>query len=648
MLDQSSSSKFHFLCLIVFSLAISGATVGVEPPPDWVILVQSGKAEAPPTAGANGEPDDDSIVIVEGQITSATGQGLEGATVAVYRAEEYPDGESLAEGRTDSFGDFKVRHAGAISGKLIVKITKRQYADHEERVEVVPGQAAPFVGVTLRGALSLKGRVVDATTKEPVGGAAVRFQSVGNDRFVTADDEGRFSVDSLGPGEGRLMISAEGYGRTIERIPAVEEAGVVSVGLKPERRVTINLVNDDDEPVFGAAIEALDRSHDDFRSVVTNEDGRAVLDGLNFDTSVLELRLWHSDHVSSPDFDRRITLPEADPHSEHTLVMLRAARITGRVLDGRTQRPLHGARVMVGPEYDEGNPRAWSNEEGWYVLDGVAPGVATITVHMRDFSPQLKRAELRAGKTQRTDFALRPPVRVTGVVRGADRQPIEGAEIQTMRWQGELTLGLRAMTDAEGRFTINDSPFEEYDIVILAPEHHIFTKTINPVSGPFEFILQPLPEESSSGRLNPGDEAPVVTMTTLKDERLNLAELRGRVVVIDFWATWCPPCVDEMKYLSRLFDKYRNRKDFALISVSRDFDEKALRRFLDERGPYARWHHVFGEERGGEEATRVFGVSAVPRLFIIGRDGKLIDRDLRGERLMARMDEIMGESETGD
>ena len=129
-----------------------------------------------------------------------------------------------------------------------------------------------------------------------------------------------------------------------------------------------------------------------------------------------------------------------------------------------------------------------------------------------------------------------------------------------------------------------------------------------------------------------GAAAPELTLTSLDGQTFTLRSLRGKIVVVDFWATWCAPCVEEMPMLAAVFEKYKGRKDFAMLGVSRDFEESDLRIFLDRRKEIA-WPQVFGEKAGADSAAEKFGVVMLPALFVIDTDGKIVGSGLRGDQI---------------
>ena len=110
---------------------------------------------------------------------------------------------------------------------------------------------------------------------------------------------------------------------------------------------------------------------------------------------------------------------------------------------------------------------------------------------------------------------------------------------------------------------------------------------------------------------------------------VKLSDLKGKVVLLDFWATWCPPCRVEVPNLLDIFHKFKD-KGFILISISLDRDLQAARQFVKDKE--MDWVHIIDWEAGSTIAT-LYQVEYIPSTFVIGRKGKIEARQLRGDEL---------------
>lgn len=104
---------------------------------------------------------------------------------------------------------------------------------------------------------------------------------------------------------------------------------------------------------------------------------------------------------------------------------------------------------------------------------------------------------------------------------------------------------------------------------------------------------------------------------------------KGKIVLIDFWATWCGPCIGELPNVLATYEKHHG-KGFEIIGVSLDRDETKLTSFLKEKK--ITWQQVFDNE--GKIATK-YGVASIPSTYLLDREGKILETDLRGEALEA-------------
>jgi peroxiredoxin len=141
----------------------------------------------------------------------------------------------------------------------------------------------------------------------------------------------------------------------------------------------------------------------------------------------------------------------------------------------------------------------------------------------------------------------------------------------------------------------------------------------------------------------PGAAAPTFALQTLEGDTVTLEELRGQVVLVNFWATWCPPCRVEMPGFERV---YRDRKDdgFTIVAVSTDrTGEGVVREFLDSR------ELTFPAAMATGRIVRDYGgVRALPTSFLIDREGR-IRHEVRGifaePALRMSVDRLLAEPE---
>ncbi len=116
----------------------------------------------------------------------------------------------------------------------------------------------------------------------------------------------------------------------------------------------------------------------------------------------------------------------------------------------------------------------------------------------------------------------------------------------------------------------------------------------------------------------------------LEGEPISLADYRGKVVLLDFWATWCVPCIAEMPNVKAIYEKYHTQ-GFEVIGISFDLDETALHKFLKEN--QLPWRQIFAGERRTSSVAQKYHIEGIPTQFLIDREGTVISVNARGKAL---------------
>lgn len=135
-----------------------------------------------------------------------------------------------------------------------------------------------------------------------------------------------------------------------------------------------------------------------------------------------------------------------------------------------------------------------------------------------------------------------------------------------------------------------------------------------------------------------GVTAPDIALPSPDGDTIHLSSLRGKIVLLDFWAAWCSPCRIENPNLVKDYNKYHN-KGFEIFQVSLDRDRKNwLKGIRDDH--LGRWIHVSDLGYWQSSVVKQYHIQGIPKNFLLDKDGKIIAKDLRGEALSRKLAEV--------
>jgi peroxiredoxin len=136
-----------------------------------------------------------------------------------------------------------------------------------------------------------------------------------------------------------------------------------------------------------------------------------------------------------------------------------------------------------------------------------------------------------------------------------------------------------------------------------------------------------------------GSKAPELNLNDLNGQSVPLSSLKGKYVLIDFWASWCGPCRRENPNVKKMYSKYK-KENFEIYGVSLDNDKNRWKQAIEQDG--LEWLHVSDLKKWNSVAAQIYGVRSIPYTALLDPEGNVIGTKLRGLSLENKMKEIFG------
>ncbi len=566
---------------------------------------------------------------------------------------EYDDGEVHAGTLTDKNGRYRVE---VTPGVYRVRTASKNAAE-PVTVEAKSESKIEDIDLLLLNSRRISGRVID-TSDNPVANAVVVISDDSSDdqrlspQIVTTDANGKFEGWQVSGSKATFEVAAGGYAQTALTVENAE--GQIAIILNKGITLRGRVVDELGKPIEWARVgpgpppdpekktytlPALPFQHNTY----TDASGLFTLN------DVAKGHIWvnHpeigivSQEIIPADDVIDIRVERLRLYSVSGVVFLNEDSVEGLEISAiSTKRP-----STSGPARSK---RDFIDATGAYRFDALEPGEYIISVGA---SEELEMGEqtvtiYRTIQSRRLviedrnvtlNFEPLGDARITGVATYKG-QPVSRVYVNSRVLADDPQKTVSAggtQTDKEGRFELRDLPSAQIAISFFKMErpssgdkHWSKVDTIDLTNKKESRYLTELKMEERP-TLSLGDMAPEFEAKQLDGSTFRLADYRGKkAVLIDFWATWCPPCIEEIPTIKRIADTYRDQ-GLEVVGVSLDRDEKALRDFVKrEKLSYVQ---VFDKEKA-RAITKSYGVWGIPSVFLIDKNGVINAMKLRGTR----------------
>ena len=209
------------------------------------------------------------------------------------------------------------------------------------------------------------------------------------------------------------------------------------------------------------------------------------------------------------------------------------------------------------------------------------------------------------------------------------------------RHQGEKTdevaqiLVMKAMLYIE----VLENPAKGAELIRQVKSDFPATKQGQQADQMLASIAQQQEAMKAQAALAVGTKFPDFAEKDLTGNSLTLSAFKGKLVLVDFWATWCPPCVGELPNVIAAYQKY-HRQGFEIVGISLDQDQAKLTAFLKEKG--MTWAQYFDGKGWQNKLAAQYGIQSIPATFLLDGEGNIVAKNLRGGALDGELAKRLG------
>lgn len=255
------------------------------------------------------------------------------------------------------------------------------------------------------------------------------------------------------------------------------------------------------------------------------------------------------------------------------------------------------------------------------ITSTIAEEPKPVTVELHELIGQINQ-KLMVGKRTEADLATNINQFDVILARHKNEKTDEVAEVLYQKAVLYLTvLGNQAKGTAT--FQTLKQDFPDSKVVVMLKNQEEFLKKQ-------EETLKKQDEIQKQAGITPGAKFPDFQVQDTAGKPLSIGSLKGKVVLVDFWATWCGPCVMKMPGIVKAYDKY-HPNGLEIVGISLDLSRDQLEAFVKKNS--IPWPQYFDGQAGESKLAQKYGVSVIPANFLVDREGNLIAKNLQGAEL---------------
>ena len=632
---------------------------------------------------------------ISGRLVDRQGNPVAGALVAAdtwrgYRSIKF---------RVDTDQDGRFAWNDAPADDVLFDIGKQGYMSVRGKVLKA---SEDDVTITLLKTLKVSGGVVDDATGEPIAAFTVTPGiDWGSGRPPYWDRQsarrqagGRYEIDFSEPRAGHFVrIEADGHLPAVSRSFKDDEGDVTfDVRLKRGEGVSGVVVAPGGKPAAGASV-----------CLITAGTGVPITNGRPPDRRYAAMAETDQNgrfHFPAQDGkfalvvlgdDGFAMLKDAELAASNEVKLKAWGRVEGQVRVGA--HPASGEAIFMTDNRQtiRDDPRLFFNyntttdNEGRYVIERVPPGEVYVgrEIKLSDRSTGYSHytpVEVEPGQTARVDIGgtgrpligrvitpgianenrdfamsfLRPTPPPSNLLLELAKR-LKAPEKPASGPRPPSSYAVKVETD--GSFRVDDVPAGDYDLDIRVYEPptgelHMVGELLGSIT--HKVVVPEMPDGRSDEpldlgaleltmfkRVKIGDAAPGFQVPALDGGTIKLEDFRGKFVLLDFWATWCGPCLAETPHLKAAYEAFGKDDRFAMIGLSLDQNEAAPRRYVEKNA--LGWRQAFLGSFDKAKVPTEYGIRGIPSIWLIDPDGNVVAKDLRGAAIKEAIAKALGE-----